>query len=89
MTIIQQIMNSDIPSCRHAFEKDEQLKNLDDTLYTMMDKCSAEIYHELEMAVNNYVSRVIMIAYLQGLKDFAELHITLKEDVYEILQKCE
>ena len=87
--LIQHIMNSDVLSCHHAFEKDEQLKNLDDNLYTMMNKCSAEIYHDLEMAVNNYVSRVIQIAYLQGLKDFAELHITLKEDVHEILQKFE
>ena len=87
--LIQQIMDSDVLSCHHAFEQDMQLKDLDNNLYAMMDKCPAEIYHDLEFAVNKYVSRVIQIAYLQGLKDFAELHITLKEDVLEILQKCE
>ena len=89
MTLIQKIIDNDILSCHHAFKKDEPLKNLDDNLYAMLDKCPDKIYHDLEMVVNNYVSRVIQIAYLQGLKDFAELHITLKEDVHEILQKCE
>ena len=87
--LIQKIMENDIISCRHAFEKDEQLKDLDENLYEIMDKCPNEIFHDLELAVNKYVSRVIQISYLQGLKDFAELFVILKEDVHEILQKCE
>ena len=87
--LIQQIMDNDVLSCPHAFKKDEQLKDLDDNLYAMLDKCPAEIYHDLELAVNKYVSRVIQIAYLQGLKDFAELFVILKEDAHEILQKYE
>ena len=44
--LIQQIMDNDVLSCHHAFKKDEQLKDLEDNLYAMVDKCPAEIYHD-------------------------------------------
>ena len=32
---------------------------------------------------------LVGIAYLKGIKDFAELHITLKDDVDDIINKVE
>lgn len=87
--LIKQIMDGDNAGCRHALNADEQLKKLEETYYTVMSQCPEEVTFDMESAVNAYMERAILIAYLQGIKDFANLYITLKEDVHEILQKCE
>ncbi|MBR2037009.1 MAG: hypothetical protein IKA09_04705 [Lachnospiraceae bacterium] len=74
--------------CHHAFKEDEQLNELEEKLYNLLATCPEELFPDLEQAVNEYKASVIRIAYLQGLKDFAELYITLKKDIHEILQHC-
>ena len=44
---------------------------------------------EMEELFGKYTARVPRIAYLKGMKDFAELHITLKDDVDEILKEVD
>lgn len=87
--LIQQILEDDTSSCRHAIEADKQLKDLDEKFYSILSKCSDDISFDMERTVSEYAVRVTQLAYLQGLKDFAELYITLKADVHEILQKYE
>ena len=87
--LIKQIVDGDMADCRHAIEADEQAKELEEAYYAMLSKCPEEIRFDMEMAINSYAERVIRIAYLQGIKDFANLCITLKEDVHDILKKCE
>ena len=87
--LIKQIVDGDIASCRHAVEADAQVKELEEAYYSIMAKCPEETGFDMERAVNAYTERAIRIAYLQGIKDFANLYITLKEDVHEILKKCE
>ena len=87
--LINQIMDGDIEGCRHALEADEPLKELEKELYSIVSKCPEEITFDVESTINAYIARVLRIAYLQGIKDFANLYITLKEDVHEILKKCE
>lgn len=88
--LIQKILEGDQMSCNHALEADDLIKHIDDKFYSLLSKCEEDISFDIEMTVSEYIDRVRQITYLQGLKDFAELYVTLKEDdVLEILQKCE
>jgi len=87
--LIKQIMDEDNASCRHAVEADKQVKELEEAYYSIMAKYPEETEFDMERAVNAYIERAIRIAYLQGIKDFANLCITLQEDVHEIIKKCE
>ena len=71
---------------RHE-HKDEQLKGLEDQFYLMLEDCSEDFKFEMERVISSYMTRVLRIAYLQGIKDFLELFIVLKEDTRNILQK--
>lgn len=81
--LIKQIVDGDIASCRHA------VKELEEAYYSIMAKCPEETGFDMERAVNAYTERAIRIAYLQGIKDFADLCIILQEDVSEIIKRCE
>ena len=85
--LIQQIMEVDKPSCYQAMEKDQQLKLMEDSFYMILSECSENVSFDMERTVNAYMSRVTRIAYLQGMKDFAEMFVVLREDIHEILQK--
>lgn len=87
--LMKQIVDGDHADCRHAIEADAQAKALEEAYYVMISKCPEEIQFDMERVINSYAERVIQIAYLQGIKDFANLCITLKEDVLDILKKCE
>lgn len=87
--LIKKIVDGDNASCRYAIEADEQAKELEEAYYAMISKCPEETQFDMERVINSYAERVIQIAYLQGIKDFANLCITLKEDVLDILKKCE
>ena len=43
----------------------------------------------MEEIFSRYTARITRIAYLKGMKDFAELHITLKDDIDNILKRVE
>ena len=86
--LIKNILENDKLSCHYALAEDAQVQCLDDEFYSLLSKCPEEIYLDMEKTVNEYIERVTRIVYLQGLKDFAELCITLKkETVHEILHK--
>lgn len=87
--LIKQIVDGDIASCRHAVEADAQVKELEEAYYSIMAKCPEETGFDMERAVNAYTERAIRIAYLQGIKDFADFCIILQEDVSEIIKRCE
>ena len=87
--LIQKILEGDKLNCCHALEADDLIKQLDEEFYSLLSKCPNEIYFDMERTVNEYIDRVTQITYLQGLKDFADLYITLNEDIHEILQKYE
>ena len=88
--LIKSILENDKLSCRDALAEDAQIKCIDDKFYSLLSKCQEEVYFDMERKVNEYIERVIQIVYLQGLKDFAELCIILKEDsLPDILRKNE
>lgn len=85
--LINQIIDEDTSNCYKTMSKDEQLKGLEDQFYLMLEDCSEDFKFEMERVVSSYMTRVLRIAYLQGIKDFLELFIVLKDDTRNILQK--
>ena len=85
--LINQIMDEDTSNCYKTMSEDEQLSGLEDQFYLMLEDCTEDFKFEMERVVSSYMTRVLRIAYLQGIKDFLELFIVLKEDTRNILQK--
>ena len=85
--LIKQIMDADIANCYEVMENDEQLKIIDDKLYSLLSELSKDVNFEMEATVSEYMARVIRIAYLQGIFDFTRLFVVLRENPQHILQK--
>ena len=85
--LINQIIDEDTSNCYKTMSEDEQLSGLEDQFYLMLEDCSEDFKFEMERVVSSYMTRVLRIAYLQGIRDFSELFIVLKEDTRNILQK--
>lgn len=85
--LIKRIMEDDTRNCYEAMSTDTQLAELDKDFYRLADTMSDKDRLEMESVFSAYMARVTRIAYLQGMKDFAELHVILKDDVAEILDK--
>lgn len=85
--LIKQIMNSDIANCYEAFKNDAELNMTEDKFYRQLSKLPDAVKFEFEQTVNSYLERVTRIAYLQGIVDFTNLFVILKEKPNDILQK--
>ena len=85
--LINQIIDEDTSNCYKTMSEDEQLKGLEDQFYLMLEECSEDFKFEMERVFSSYMTRVLRIAYLQGIRDFSELFVILKEDTQNILQK--
>lgn len=85
--LIKQIMDADIANCYEVMENDEQLKIIDDKLYSLLSELPKDVNFEMEATVSEYMARVIRIAYLQGIFDFTRLFVVLRENPQHILQK--
>lgn len=85
--LIKQIMDADIANCYEVMENDEQLKIIDDKLYSLLSELPKDVNFEMEATVSEYMARVIRIAYLQGILDFTRLFVVLRENPQHILQK--
>lgn len=85
--LIKQILDADIANCYEALENDEQLKIIDDKLYSLLSELPKDVNFEMEATVSEYMARVIRIAYLQGIFDFTRLFVVLRENPQHILQK--
>lgn len=80
-------MDADIANCYEVMENDEQLKIIDDKLYSLLSELPKDVNFEMEATVSEYMARVIRIAYLQGILDFTRLFVVLRENPQHILQK--
>lgn len=80
--LINKIIEEDTKNCHEAMQRDMELLELEKQFYELMQGNL-----ELENIFTSYMARVTRIAYLQGIKDFAELCGILREDTQEILKK--
>lgn len=85
--LINQIVDEDTSNCYKAMAEDEQLVEMENKFYEMLNELPEDINFEMERVFSSYMTRVLRIAYVQGIRDFSELFIVLKEDVQSILQK--
>jgi len=86
--LLDRILEEDLLNCQMAFKQDTQLKECEQKLFELLEKCPKKLFLDLEETINQYEARAVRIAYLQGLKDFAGLYITLNQDIHELLQQC-
>lgn len=85
--LINQIIDEDTSNCYKAMSADEQLISTEEQYYKLLAECPDDVRFEMESIISKYMTRVLRIAYLQGIRDFSELFIVLKEDTQDILQK--
>lgn len=82
--LIDKIIYDDTQCCYPAMVQDRELQKLENKFYELTAQMPEMDRFEMEELFSKYTARVTRIAYLKGMKDFAELHITLKDDVDEI-----
>lgn len=85
--MIKKILENDTKNCYEAISADTKLTQLDADFYETIGKLPGADKFKLEDIFSTYMARITRIAYLQGMKDFSELHTCLKEDTSEILKK--
>jgi len=83
--LLDRILENDTRRCYTAIKGDAELASLDKEFYALMDKLPRAEGLKLEGVFSQYMARVTRIAYLQGMKDFMELCVTLKGDTAEIV----
>ena len=87
--LINKILEDDTQNCYPAMAQDKELQELEKDFYNIIDGLPKQERLEMEEIFSRYTARITRIAYLKGIKDFAELHITLKDDVDDIIKKVE
>lgn len=85
--LLNKILENDTRSCYTAVKRDTELAQLDTEFYALMDMLPKAEGLKLESLFSQYMARITRIAYLQGMKDFMNLCVTLKEDATEIVEK--
>ncbi len=85
--LINQILENDTRNCYEAIKRDSQLAALDERFYKLAGTMPNADKLTMESIFSEYMARVTRIAYLQGMKDFAELHVILKKGTAEILDR--
>ena len=84
--LLKQVIANDLKNCYEATSNDELLQSLENDFYSYRDNMEASDFRKLEEIFSQYMARITRIAYLQGMKDFSELHIVLKEDTNSIMK---
>ena len=85
--LINTILQEDIVSCKETLKNDFELRELEIRFYELLGGKECKL--ELEDVFSEFTAKCIRIAYMQGMKDFAELHIALKLDMEDLLALTE
>lgn len=87
--LINKVLEDDTQNCYPAITQDQELQEMEKEFYNIIDNLPKQERLEMEEIFSRYTARITRIAYLKGMKDFAELHITLKDDIDNILKRVE
>ena len=82
--LLGQILQEDVKNCKKALDSDFELRELEIRFYELLEGFDEKKY-AIEDVFSAYVAKSIRIAYLQGIKDFADLHIELKMGMEDLL----
>ena len=85
--LIKKVLEDDTQNCYPAMAQDKELQEMEKEFYNIIDNLPKQERLEMEEIFSRYTARITRIAYLKGIKDFAELHITLKDDIDNILKR--
>lgn len=85
--ILDNILENDLNNCGEVINKDKKLMDIDAKFYDLLDEVDDALKPQLEKVYEDYTTRAIRLAYLQGLKDFNELCIVLREDTDKIIEE--
>lgn len=85
--LLKQMIANDLKNCYEAASNDELLQSLERDFYAYRDGMDRNDFTRLEEIFSEYMARVSRLAYLQGMKDFHELCLELKENTNDIMKK--
>lgn len=85
--LLKQMIANDLKNCYEATSNDELLQSLESSFYAFRDGMERKEFSKLEEIFSEYMARITRIAYLQGMKDFHELCLELKDDTNDIMKK--
>ena len=85
--LLKQMIANDLRNCYEAASNDELLQSLESDFYSYRDGMDRNDFTRLEEIFSEYMARVTRIAYLQGMKDFNELCLQLRENTNVIMEK--
>ena len=87
--LINKVLEDDTQNCYPVMAQDKELQEMEKEFYNIIDNLPKQERLKMEEIFSRYTARITRIAYLKGIKDFAELHITLKDDIDNILKRVE
>ena len=85
--LLKQMIANDLKNCYEATSNDELLQRLENDFYSFRNGMDGKDFTRLEEIFSEYMARVTRLAYLQGMKDFNELCLVLKENTNDIIRK--
>lgn len=85
--LLKQMIANDLKNCYEAASNDALLQSLESDFYACRDGMDRNDFARLEEIFSEYMARVSRLAYLQGMKDFHELCLELKENTNDIMKK--
>ena len=85
--LLKQMIANDLRNCYEAASNDELLQRLESDFYAYREGMDVKGFTKLEEIFSEYMARVTRIAYLQGMKDFNELCLQLRENTNDIMEK--
>ena len=85
--LLKQMIANDLRNCYEAASNDELLQRLESDFYDYREGMDGKEFRKLEEIFSEYMARVTRIAYLQGMKDFNELCLLLRENTNDIMEK--
>ena len=85
--LLKQMIANDLRNCYEVASNDELLQRLESDFYAYREGLDVKGFTKLEEIFSEYMARVTRIAYLQGMKDFNELCLQLRENTNDIMEK--
>ena len=85
--LLKQMIANDLKNCYEAASNDALLQSLESDFYSYREGMDRNDFTRLEEIFSEYMARVSRLAYLQGMKDFHELCLELKENTNDIMKK--
>lgn len=85
--LLKQMIANDLKNCYEATSNDELLQRLENDFYSFRNGMDGKDFTRLEEIFSEYMARVTRLAYLQGMKNFNELCLVLKENTNDLIRK--